>query len=290
MKKIIYTSFPCLIESDEKQEHLSQNEHLIIEDEPVSIKVFPENKDISPFEIDIENPSPLYRIIKKEDKLLIFLIDGIFAENVICHNFNYDGIKSSIEISKRKVVFCGKKDKKIINMPYQAKNVKVGAFLFINYVKYDEDNGQTLIAYNPKKNTAKVFTGEQIELDKDGFTVHKTCFNYKKIEENYYVDKDGLKVRKKDFVTIESSASPIETIPYKFMTAIKLGDFNNSIKMLSTSLSQKLDENVLKKYFGEVSYFYMLDPNTCFAISNNRNVIYEFSLLNDKISDINDIN
>jgi len=288
MKIIIYTSFPCLVKCDGKQERISQNEHLVLEETDKKIFVEPLGKDSYGFEIDFDSPSHLYRIIKKEDKILIFLLDGLLAENVTCHNFNYNGVKSSVEIGKRKFIFANSNSKKIIRLLSNVQNIKVGAFLFIDYVSFEDNGEDVLIAYNPKKNSAKVFRADKIELEKYGFTVHKTYFNYKQIEEHYYVDSAGLKVKNKSFVTAESMPSPIEALPYKFMIAVKCGDYAACMNMISHSLAQKLSTETLKDYFGEISYFYMISPYSCFAISNNQNKIFDFSIANDKIIDIFD--
>lgn len=281
MKKILHTSFPCIIKCGEKKEEFGINEKLIIDsDEP--IMVYPIGKDKIAFAVDI-NPSPFYRIIKKDDEILIFLLGGLFAENIICREFSYNGNKTKIEVGTNSITFCGYNDKKVIHLSHRPTNVEFGSFLFISYVLFNDDR-QVLIAYNPKKNRAKIFSADKIEIEKDGFTLYKSPFSYRDIIERYYVDNQGLKVLDKNFNALDYP-SPTETISYKFMTSIKCGDYSGAFKQLSPHLQSKLDERALKEYFGDISYFYILDPLTCFAISNEKNVIYQFSV-DDKITEI----
>ena len=287
MKTTIYTSFSCIIKLDGKEEKLSPNQHIQLEEEFENIVVYPLKKNCYSFVIDFEKASPLYRVIKKEDKTLIFLLDGLLVENVVCKDFNFEGIKSRVEVSQSQIEFVGNQEKKVIYLTRPIRDVKIGAFLFIDYVYFCEDDQQTLIAYNPKTNAAKIFSGNQISIEKEGFCVQKSNFEYKNIKEEYYVDKSGLKEKNRLFDILGEPTSS-QLLPYKFISAIKYEDFSGAIDFLSDKLKKHLTSQNLKEYFGHVSYFFMLDPNTCFAISDNKNVLYDFLCDEDKIIEISD--
>ncbi len=285
MKIVIYSSYPCYVKIENKTLEITQNEHIECDLNESDIIVKPLKNYGEPFIIDIENPSPRYRIIKRDDKILIFILDGFLVENILCQSFEHGSIKSSIEAGSKQIIFSGNSHKKVIHFSSPIEEIKIGAFLFINYATFKSENESKLIAYNPKKNTAKTFSAESIELNNDGFTLIKRDFAYNKIKLDYYVDSEGLKLKNKDF-DASILSSPNETIPYKFMNSIKLQDYQSALSYFSNSLSQKLNENALKEYFGEITYFYMLDPLSCFAISNGNNLIFDFTLSSDKISDI----
>lgn len=284
----IYTSFPCTIVSGKEKEELDINEHLNIENDETPIFIYPKNGNISPFKIDTENQSPNYRVIKKDDKILVFLLDGILVENKTCHNFNYNGVKSSIEVGSQSILFSGVKNKKLIHLSSKIDDIKIGSFNFIDYISFSSDDKNVIIAYNPKKNSIKTFTADKIEIEKDGFSLYKKSFNYEEIKEEYFVDKDGLKVKNKSFKMIETQSFPSEMIVCKFMNAVKCEDWDGGLSFLDKALSRKLNSSSLKQYMGDISYFYMLDTCLCFAISNGKNKIYEFMVKDNKISDIND--
>ncbi len=285
MKLNIYTSYPCQVKLDGRFQAINQNEHIEVEYSGQDIIIRPQKNSGMPFVIDLENENPLYRIVKKDDKILVFLLDGFLAENILCHSFEYNSTKSSIEVGTKQIVFCGNVGKKVIHLTSPIEDVKVGAFLFIDYISFSDKAQRHLIAYNPKKNTAKTFSAEEIEIGEEGFSLIKRDFSYEKVKLEYFVDKDGLKLKSKDFDVLALS-SPNETVPFKFMSSIKLGDYQTALTFLSKTLSQKLSQAALKEYFGEVSYFYMLDFSSCFAISNGSNVIYDFTLSENKITDI----
>ena len=43
---------------------------------------------------------------------------------------------------------------------------------------------------------------------------------------------------------------------------------------------------IFKAYFGDISYFYMISPFSAYAISNNKNMIFEFQVQDNKIIEI----
>lgn len=287
MKTKIYTSFPCLIKIGEREESLTHNEHLVIEEDIEKFSVYPTLKGRISFEVNLnEEESIFYRIIKHGGKRLVFLIDGLYAENVETCEFDYQNIKSKMEIYPQKVVFESENNKKIIHLARKYRTFKYGNIKFIDYCILNNYDGEsTLICYNCRKNTARVFNASEIKEEENGFLLVSSPFGYASINQHLFIDNEGLKVRKKDFVQA-SSMSPEETIPYQFLNSIKFGDYAYCLKMLAPQLNNRLNEESLKAYFGNISYFYMLDPFTAYAISNDKNVIFEFTVKNQKISDI----
>lgn len=287
MKTIIYTSFPCIIKLNNLQENLTQNENLEIVEDFEKISVYPIEKGRISFEINVqEKETSFYRIIERNGKRLIFLIDGLYAENADIYPLEYNGIKTKIEVYPQKVVFSGIESKKIVHLNQKYKSFKCGNFKFINYCLLANISGDsTLIAYNTKKNTAKVFNAQEINLDIDGWTLVNTAFGYTSITQHLYVDDEGLKTRKKDFIS-SSLSCPEETLPYQLLSAIKFGDYEKGLSMLAPELKDRLNSESLKAYFGNISYFYMLSPLSAYAIADNKNIVFEFQVKDKKITEI----
>ncbi len=281
----VYTAFPCLIKIDDQEEILEKNEHLIVNSS--SFNVYPLKEGYS-FNVDIYKESNFYKVVTDKNKTMVFLLGGLLVENVCCKDFNYEGIKSRIEVGKKQVVFISGENKKVLHLQNEILQSSLGNFLFIDYCLIKYKDSQSIICYNAKKNATLQFSGDEIEIDKTGFVVKKSAFNYKEIEAHYVVDKEGLKVKNKNFILSDFSSSAPQTTAFKFMNGIVEGDYEGCIKLLSSSLAEKLTADKLRGYFGHVSYFYMLDSTSCFAISDNKNIIYEFTVSGSKISDITD--
>ncbi len=287
MTTIIYTAYDCVIKCDGLQEELEQNQHLTLDATPKHIAIYPIGKGRVSFEIDFENEaSPFYRIVTKEDKTLIFLVEGIVAQNVKIFEVSADGANCKIEVEKNRVtILCGE-NKKIISLSGQIEGAKCGNFYHIVFAKLSCVGREYLIAYNTKNFMAKAFCGQKITLTDEGFIINNTPQNYEDAKVEYVVTKAGLKVKKQDFSLL--GVPPKHSIPFQFISSVKLGDFPNALSMLSPNLKENLSENSLKEYFGHLSYIFPLDERTVFAISGGKNIIYSFTISNGLISEIND--
>lgn len=291
MKTIIYSPYDCLVQTTDNKFFLSLNEHLEIDEMFDTLKIYPTGKSKKySFEVDVkETDSPFYRVIKKDDKNLIFLLDGLVAENVDIFSFEYDNNKSFVEIEKDKITFKTSAKQKIIYPPSKIKNVECGNFKHIDYVKFDGTNKKFFVAYNIFTNKTKLFQGEDIVVNENGIVITTENNNfYKKIVEEYFIDDDGLKSRSKVFLRKESFSPQL--ITFVFMNYIKQRDYDGAFDLLHPSLKKELPTQSLKSYFGDISYFYLIDLQTAFAISNGKNVIYEFTFADNKIIEINDNN
>ena len=288
MKIIIYTSFPCLLKTESWQETLEENENLTL-DNCELITVYPIGKTTRPsFVLDIDkNQSPFYRIVKKEEKILVFLLDGIFAQNIKICSIDCNSQKCQIEIAKNEVSFICSGNKKVLTLPEPILSYDYGNFRHIAYSKLTTDSQQYLIAYNTQTFQSKIFKGDEIEIQDNGFTVLSSPHGYQSTREEYTITQEGLKIADKTFSTL-SLPNFEKTLCFRFMNSIKLGDYNTAISMLAPDLASTLSAKTLHQYFGNISYIFPLDESTCFAISNNKNTIFSFNISNNKITEIND--
>ncbi len=289
MKTIIYTSFDCLIKGENIEEVLQENQHLSFENVPARLSVYPINKKGMPsFEIDFQKQHNLfYRIVEKDEKMLVFLVDGIYAQNFLVQTISCENNTCQIEIGKNEVIFACNKNKKILKMPEDILSSKCGHFHHIAYAKLEANEVDYLVAYNTKNYKTKILKSEKVEITENGFILSGTADGYNDGQEEYIVTKEGLKIKSKKFSTL-SHPQIKETLCYRFLSSVKKTDFSSAFSMLSLSLQKKVSEASLKDYFGNISYLFPLDEKTCFAISNNKSTMYTFSISNNKIEEIFD--
>lgn len=295
MKTIeIYSPYECLAVYKEQSLMLEQNEHVVFdnfnENEKISIYPINKNKQYA-FEISLkEKDCKFYRSIEKDKKIIIFLLDGLITENIAVFQLNYNNEQSKLEVLNDKIIFSTDNHKKLVYLPTKITNIKVGNFKFINYIKFDNQNSQSIITYNIKTNKAKLFQGKNIEIKDNGFIVNEEENSiYQNMSNEYIVDNEGLKNKEKIY-SLSSQILPNKLVCYEFIYHIKLKEYEKAYDLLSKSLKNNISMQSLKDYFGNISYFYFLDSKTCFAISNEKNVIYEFSTQDDKIDEIIDSN
>ena len=289
MKVKIYTSYNCIIKSELGEEFVELNENLTFQSLPNNLFVYPVDKaSIFPFQIEISNRnSNFYRIVESENQILIFLIDSIVAKNSQIYSVTCENNNCQIEVQKNLLNFSCGKNKKSIDFPIDIVSSQCGNFYHIAYARLVTKENQYLVAYNTKTFNTKVFKGEKIQLLKEGFITTSSAYGYKEAIIEYAVSKEGLKMKDKKFIRLQSVTLE-ETLPYQFLNSVKIGDYEYALSLLSPQLKCSLSTQTLKEYFGTLTYIFPLAKTSCFAISNNKNIIYTFSIQNNKITEIND--
>ena len=285
---VIYSPYECLIKTSAQELVLDQNESVSL-DNYDELFVYPtgKTKRLS-FKIDLnDNDNQFYSVIERNDKTLVFLLDGLISQNTDIFHFKYDNLESQLAVSSSALTFSTKDHKKQILLNSKPSKINSGNFKHIDYIVLEFENSQILICYNTKNNSARQFEGDKITITDDGFKITSSNGIYDSIVEELFVDNSGLKSKSKAF-TLAQQLIPAKLVPYKFICAVKSGDNETIQSLLSDNLLQKLSIAQVKQYFGKISYFYMIDYKTCFAISNNENIIYEFYLKDNKIEDITD--
>lgn len=287
---IIYTPYDCMVKYGDEQAELSQNEHLYIDYVRGDIAVYPVGKtDRYAFQINISNNrSTFYRIVEKEDKTLVFLLDGLLCENCDVHKFQYRGKDFSVDTCKNAVFFSSDASKCQVCLGNTPQNFTCGHFLHIAYAQFSQNEQDVILLYNINNGKMRKCVGDKITLDENGFTVKQNFHGgFEAVQQKFIVDNDGLKCLHQ---SVEAAETPMneDLTAFQFMSAIKDRNFSLAHSMLCSSLQDKISIKTLSSYFGEISYLYMLDDCTCFALSDGQNVVYDFIVQNGKINDISD--
>ncbi|MBQ8792943.1 MAG: hypothetical protein IJZ62_05025 [Clostridia bacterium] len=283
MKTIIYTTFDCLVKTPSWEKFVKEGENISLESLPENVYVYPTGKaKLIPFPLIPSQPAPFYKIIEKDDRRLIFLIDGLYVKSIDKHSFSYNGKTSEVEISRKEIRFSTKHTKKVITLPSECGDFKCGNAFHINYVIFSCKRGQLLILFNTLNTRIKTFEGQSIEQKEGDFII--TSHNEGKTI--LYIDKDGLKMREKP-KACKIFSNPL-FIAKNFMEEIKNGEFDSALGHLSPQLQESQTASSLQEYFGEVSLIFPLDLYTIFALSSGKEKLYTFEIQNGKIVEISD--
>lgn len=283
MKTILYTTFDCLIKTQSEDFFIAANDNLSIDVGSNPIYVYPTGKSkLLPFTVNTNAQSPFYKIIEKDDKKLIFLLDGLYVQGIDIYHFSHNGQSSKVQISSKEIHFSTKTTKKIISLPAGCDNFKCGNLHHINYATFSNVSGDTLIAFNTKNGKLKTFEAATIKRHENTFTI-----NYDDGRQTtLFVDKDGLKIKDRSSFS-NALANPLY-VAKNFMEKIKEGEFNSALEHLSSSLKENHTEKSLQDFFGEVSFIFPIDMHNIFALSNGKEKLYSFEIERGKIADICD--
>lgn len=287
MELTIYTSFDCLIKGEGVEEFLSENENLYFHSPPPNLVVYPAKRFRRPsFQIDLKKiDSRFYKIIEKDNRLLVFLIDGIFALNYLVEKITCEGKLCQVEVGKNDVSFLCENNKKVLNIASEILSSSCGQFFHIAYAKLVSADCEYLIAYNTRTSQAKIIKGQSIDINDEGFTVKYSSFGYKEVCETFLATKDGLKIKERTFSAHSATFSP-RILCWRFMDAIKKADFSSAYSMLSPALKEKISVSSIKEFFGNVSFFSPINETSFFALSHGKSQIYSFSLTDNLIDEI----
>jgi len=112
------------------------------------------------------------------------------------------------------------------------------------------------------------------------------------VEEEYIITNQGL-VKKSQAINYANGRPIIvtakEVIPYAFLQALQVGDISLASSYLDISMRRKIDDEHLKEYFGEIQSFYAIDLQTYFVKTRDSKDIYKFTLIDNKICEIDNI-
>ncbi len=76
-----------------------------------------------------------------------------------------------------------------------------------------------------------------------------------------------------------------QLISYKFLESIKAKDYEHALSFLSSNLKEKIGQEQLKEFFGNLSQFLPLNQNEFIIISNNEKQFVSF-YIKEQIEDI----
>lgn len=279
MKTKIFAPFDCVVRTEKEEFFISKNDHFSFEQAPKTIAVYPTKESgIIPFAIDINSPSIFYKILEKDGVCNIFLLNGLYVEDVLIHSFPQQS--TAVEISNKKISFQTKTERKEIDLPPACKDFQCDNFGFICYCIFSHLDEKVLLCFNCKTQGLKTFYAQNISVTKNGFILSLANGQ----QQELYVDTSGL--RQKEGSRIKLFANPFN-IPLCFMQCVQAKDYEGARSFLAASLLS-YDENSLRDFFGNVEYLHPISNNEIFAMCSGQAKIFSFSLNAGKIEDIND--
>lgn len=271
----IYSPFDCVIVSQSSQTFLSSNEHLCLSSCD-KMFVYPVGKTQNySFVLDANSSSPFYRTIKKDNKTFIFFLDGVLSEKYEIFTFSSPK-PCNVKVGCGKVVFACEKTERQVNLPRDIVSYTCDKFDHIVYCICKCEDKDYMVAFNTKNKNIKTFSGDEISFNDNLFKIS----NHNN-ESTIALDKEGLVLK-------ESSISKQNFIAIDLFNALKSSSYEEGYKMLSQSLQENLPLKDFKEYFGKISYFFPINESQVFALSNNKEKIYNLTVTNGQITDMDD--
>lgn len=284
MELMLKTTYPCLIKTNNEYVELEENDTLTIQDERM-LFVYPKTGVQIPFYINLKSlkENAFYSILEISNKKILLLEQGECLQVVQKENLNFAGKTCQIEISKQSVTFETENKKITYTCPHNCKNYEVFKSKNFACVKFKND----LYVYSMNKSKLLHFGGDELSVENDIISLTKKyhdseCREKKSI---YKIDED-ISTEKEDIVSINTSKSTAELLPYKLLEGIKAKDISFVMNCLSANLKSKVNDEQIKEFFGNVSAFLPLSTTEFITITNRQKNFVQFKIVDDEIDDI----
>ena len=282
MKKILKTSYPCLIKTDTDSCELEENDVLEIENEQF-LFIYPQNGSI-PFYIDTfsEKENRFFSIIKQNDKTIFLLEKSSILSVERKQQLNFSGKMCDIAVGAHSIIFESSSHKIERHFAHDAHEYEVFKYKNFACVQFEND----FYAFNIHKHKLFHFSGENLTFDNGKLSATKKIHDSMRRERSLtYIFNDDVTLEDESFISEELCNSP-DLLPYKVLESAKAKDYAYIMSFLSENLKNQIDENHLNQFFGNIDSFLPLNLDEFITITSNGKNYVKFNVLNNKIHDI----
>ncbi len=284
MKFLMKTCYPCLIKTQTDTCELSPNDTLELVDEKL-VYIYPEDASQIPFYINLQNPkeNARFSVLTQQETPIIFLEETkqVFVEQR--ETLNFSGKTCIVGVSETKVTF--ETTNKKVTYQHSGNWKTFHVFKLKDFACVQAPN--EMFVYAVKKDKLTHIIGDELSLEKDILTITKKEHDSQSREKTIKIKFDeNLVVENQSFVFTEDKTKQEELTSYKFLESVKAKDFSYALKFLSDELKNKIDENQLSKFFGNISQFLPLETNEFIVISNGEKSYVKFNISHGKVDDI----
>ncbi len=298
MKKYrLLSNYDCLVIENNKEIFLAKGQILEF-DSAENLSIYPtsSNKNNIPFKLNLSNNSDSDRYIVAENNNIrtFYLLQGFICENFIISTLEIANDICKFEIGETSLSLTYKHYKKNIQLPGEFSSFKTGILSNCCYCLLTSQKKETLIIFNTKTGKTDLLIGDEINITNNNILVRKNFENIAKHtqESEYVVTTDELTLKSQN-ISYQNGrpiiSTTAQTIPYAFLEAVQVEDYELAFSYLDLSMKRQIDKNHLKEYFGSIKTFFALDTITYAVKNQTEKNIYKFTLTENKISEIDNI-
>lgn len=259
----IYSNNEFLIEYENQSHILDDSNHIIVTDctNEVTFKAYPIDQSMLSipfaFSLKIKNNtasclSQNVKVYNLKNRADVFLSPFLIASTncIYSQSHTIKNVKYLVTAYEDRIKISSSKGEYTFNISLsQAQSESVSNYIYI-LTKLDK---KTLVCFDTTLNTFKSITADQIDLKEseivarqniDDMAHHTKVLTLKNdlsiSKTENYVDSHLSKMCKRD-----------ELIPYNFFEAIKFGDKNEALSLVSENMKEALKNQDIEQFFGE---------------------------------------
>lgn len=293
---IVISAYDFLAVADKKELFVEAGQRLQIQEEkPISIYPCGQQKSMA-FILDFQaqQNSNFYYVIDNNDDRIFYLTNGAYCQNFIIATQNINGNDCKFELGEKEMTISYLQFKKVLHLQNAFEKYQTGIMGDNVYILLTSTYKQDLILFNTISGKVEILSGDRIQITSANILLSKTLDNIARhiVEEEYIITNQGL-VKKSQAINYANGRPIIVTasqvVPYAFLQALQVGDISLASSYLDISMRRKIDDEHLKEYFGEIQSFYAVDLQTYFVKTRDSKDIYKFTIIDNKICEIDNI-
>lgn len=289
---IVRSEYDCLVKSSSGEELLDQNSQIVF-DKPEKILIYPlkNSKNCFPFTIDFDgkHSSSLYRHFSLDDFDLFYISALPYIKKEIIETITTNNKTCKIYISEQEISFETDKIKKSFELQISFDTYSIDTSTNLILLKLSGKE-EYLWVFNIETTDLRVLSGSKIEKINSEIFVSKTINSICKHDlYEVYELKDGNLIKNSEKLKsnfLENSIKNPNVIPYAFLEAVKLNDFDLARSYLTDSLSKSATNEHLKSYFKNIQKILPLKETLLGTISSEGFYVYTFVIKNGRIEEI----
>ena len=303
----IYSNKSFLLEIENQNYFLEQTNYVEIlncEKNNLLIKVYPINQShlSIPYCINLESEnsniktqSACVKVYNFKNRTELFINPFLIASNIVVYTASHTikNIKYTISCYEDRIKIFSSKGEYV----YETNIVSASSFVVENNINIlcNHKNGKTLVVFNVSNNVFSQVDGDKIEIDGNNIKTQQNIDDMAKhIKVCSFVQEADITIKENSLYTQNpqiKNANNKLLVPYNFFEAIKVQDFNLAKTYLDSNLKENLTEEQLLNYFGNFEKIGILSFSPlCYTLYYSQDAKdYEITMLNDKISEINEI-
>ena len=176
---------------------------------------------------------------------------------------------------------------------YSLNNFEIKTDNKFVYLFAKSENKDYLLLFNKKNNNIYEFCAENIEIKENKLIINQIKNNFAKhaITLEYELSENFKELSRKLYYTENKPkiTNNPKIIPYAFLEAVEIEDYNLARTYLSKKLNEKIDNKHLKAYFGEINRVVDYMGDIAIIDSLNKVKIFKFEIIDELITKIEEI-
>ena len=294
MKSIkIISSYDCVVVCGQEQKFIEKGQIIVLDRDDI-ISIYPTQKGIS-FCLNTKDDKDcqFFKIIDAPSCKIFYLESGVLCENYMISTLSIMGNPCKVELGNKNINIEYLQFKKNIELPFKFDSYKMGAISSYVYVLLTNESCQNLILFDSENGKIENYYGDEIKIFGNRFTIAKNLDNIARhvLHEEYNVTAQGIILNSKQIDYQNGRpvlCSAPQIVPYAFLQAIEVGDFDLASSYLDVPMRRRVDKEHLESFFGKIKNFLQID-NDIFAVFGNEKSLFKFTLTENKISEIDKI-